>query len=59
MLLLAPLRYGYYTLLRLVVTAAAAFLAYRQFDDQGVDGCIVALAGIAFYQSTDPNPLLT
>ena len=57
MLLLAvlPLPYGFYTLLRIVVTASAAFAAYYFFEegDDSQSGIIWDLIAILF------NPLIT
>lgn len=45
---LAPLPYGFYTLLRLVVTGAALFLAYSEYQAlQRVTVWIVVLAALA------------
>ena len=56
MLLLAvlPLPYGFYTLLRIVVTASAAFAAYYFFEkgDDSQSGIILALIALLF------NPLI-
>lgn len=55
LLALAPLPYGYYTLLRIVVCAAAAFLAFKQFqENQRVSGWMVTLLAIAMLF----NPLI-
>ena len=55
MLLVAilPLPYGFYTLLRIVVTASAAFAAYYFFEeDDSQSGIILALIALLF------NPLI-
>lgn len=55
LLAMAPLPYWYYTLLRLVVTGASAYLAYRQYEADGrVGAWTVALAAIALLF----NPLI-
>ena len=48
LLAILPLPYGYYTLLRLVVTVAAVRLAYREYGrSAGVTAFVVVFAGIA------------
>jgi uncharacterized protein DUF6804 len=52
---IAPLPHGFYTLLRVVVCGASAFLAYRQYEQKkGVDGwaLFLGLAAVLF------NPLI-
>ena len=45
---LAPLPYGYYTLLRIVVCGAAAFIAYSTFSQEGsVSLWVLVMGGLA------------
>ena len=45
---LAPLPYGYYVLLRIVVCAASAFIAYREYSKSGViSSWFLMMVGIA------------
>lgn len=44
---LLPLPYGFYTLLRLVVSAAAAYLAYREYEvDRSLSIWVMVFVGI-------------
>ncbi|MBB2905806.1 hypothetical protein FHR76_002188 [Rhizobium sp. RAS22] len=52
---LLPLPYGYYTLLRLVITAFAAFFAYVEYDKQkAFTGWVFGFIGVALLF----NPLI-
>jgi hypothetical protein len=45
---LAPLPYGYYTLLRIVVCGSAALIAYKQFQKERVVSLwVVLMSGVA------------
>ena len=44
---LAPLPYGYYTLLRIVVCAATGYLAWSHASKLGLDAWVFTLGGIA------------
>jgi hypothetical protein len=44
---LAPLPYGYYRLLRLVVCVCAGMIAYRLHEDEGATFWMIALAALA------------
>ena len=52
---LAPLPYGYYTLMRIVVCGAAAFIAYSTFSKEGsVSLWVLVMGGLAILF----NPLI-
>lgn len=46
-LALAPLPYGFYTMLRLVVCAASAYLAWRELEEFDLSLWVWGLGGIA------------
>lgn len=52
---LAPLPYGYYGLLRLVVCICAGVIAYRLYEDEGATFWMITLAALAVLF----NPLIT
>lgn len=52
---LAPLPYGYYTLLRIIICGAAAFIAYSIYQrQQAVSLWVLAMSGLAILF----NPLI-